>query len=99
MNFYSTAGANSIAGFGITHDGTDPTLFRFLSRSVFGNFASDTTRKNNLSAFVQCFDTGTAPCVGFARTVNAATLSSVTNDWNLLENQAAVTNIDLIVKG
>jgi hypothetical protein len=99
MNFNSTAGASSIGGFGITHDGTDSTLFRFLSRPVFGNFASDTTRKNNLSAFVQCFDTGMAPTVGYGRTVNAASLTSVTNDWNLLESQAALTNIDLIIKG
>jgi hypothetical protein len=64
-------------------------------------------------ALLLCFDTGTAPAVGYARTltpqnVNTASLS---NDWTLLERQAtvrfqdpfirsvAVTNIALIAKG
>jgi hypothetical protein len=102
LNFNNAVGAASIGGFGITHDGVDPSLFVFLSRPVFGAFATDATRKNNLSAFVQCFDTGMAPTVGYARTLNAANVNSasVSNDWSLLEAQAAVlTNINLIVKG
>src|SRR2546429_7255930 len=33
MNFNNSTGTNTIGGFGITHDGTDPTLQVFLSRS------------------------------------------------------------------
>src|SRR5438477_957412 len=101
LNLTHNAGGASVGGFGIVHDGTDPDLFTFLSRPVFGRFATNTTIKRNIEAFVQCFDTGTAPAVGYTRTLTAATVDSpATNDWNLLEGQAAVlTNIDLIVKG
>ncbi|MEO5803990.1 MAG: beta-propeller fold lactonase family protein [Verrucomicrobiota bacterium] len=102
LNFNNKAGAASIGGFGIVHDGMDPTLTNFLSRPVFGSFANDTTRKNNLNAFVQCFDTGTAPAVGYTRTAVATNVNSLSlsNDWTLLELQAAqITNIDFIVKG
>jgi YVTN family beta-propeller protein len=101
MHFNNTPGTNTIGGFGIVHDGTDPSLQVFLSRPVFVNIRSNATIKNNLAAFVQCFDTGTAPAVGYTRTVTAANLSglSVSNDWTLLESQAALTNIDLVVKG
>ncbi len=101
LGFNNTNGAVSVAGFGLTHDGMDPTMFRFLSRPVFGTFADDTTRKRNLEAFVLCFDTGTAPAVGYSRTVTVSNLTAepLTNDWNLLEGQAAASNIDLIAKG
>jgi hypothetical protein len=73
----------------------------FLSRPVFVNIRNDTTIKNNLAAFVQCFDTGTAPAVGYTRTVTVGNVNSaaISNDWSLLESQAALTNVDLIVKG
>lgn len=101
LNFNTTPGANSIGGFGLTHDGVDPTLQTFFSRPVFANIRNDTTIKNNLAAFVQCFDTGTAPAVGYTRTINAGNLSStsISNDWSLLESQAALTNVDLVVHG
>jgi hypothetical protein len=51
-----------------------------------------------VSAFVQCFDTGTAPAVGYSRTVTGSNYNSVTNDWAMLENQAAIGNIDLVVR-
>ena len=106
MSFNNAPGASSIGGFGIIHDGTDPDLQTFLSRSVFGVFAEQTpagaTIRSNINAFLQCFDTGTAPAVGYARTLTAASVdtASVSNDWNLLESQAALlTNISLVVKG
>jgi YVTN family beta-propeller protein len=102
MRFNNSPGAQSVMGFGIVHDGMDPNLFTFLSRPVFGTFANNTTIKNNISAFVQCLDTGTAPCVGYTRTVTAANVSAAgtLGDWNLLEAQAVgQTNIDLVVKG
>jgi len=102
LNVNFAAGAQSVGGFGLVHDGIDPDLFTFLSRPVFGTFANDTVRKRNLDAFVQCFDTGTAPAVGYARTLTAQNIdsASVSNDWNLLEAQATSgTSINLIVKG
>jgi YVTN family beta-propeller protein len=101
MDFNNTSNAASIGGFGITHDGTDPTLQVFLSRPVFVLIRDDTKIKNDLSAFVQCFDTGTAPAVGYTRTLVTTNVSTsmISNDWSLLESQAALTNIDLIVKG
>jgi hypothetical protein len=102
LNFNNAPGAASIGGFGFLHDGMDPNLFVFLSRPVFGSFATDTTRKNNLSAFVECFDTGMAPAVGYARSLVAANVNTagISNDWSLLEAQAAGgVNINLIVKG
>jgi hypothetical protein len=102
MTFTNTPGAETIAGFGIVHDGQDASLFEFLSRSVFGVFSDDSVVKRNVSAFVQCFDTGMAPAVGYGRTLSPLTVdaASVSNDWRLLESQATVlTNIDLVAKG
>jgi len=100
-HFNNAPGTNSIGGFGFTHDGTDPSLQVFLSRPVFVNIRSNTIIKNNLAAFVQCFDTGTAPAVGYARTITATNLgaSSIASDWSLLEAQAGISNVDLIAKG
>ncbi|HWN94031.1 MAG TPA: beta-propeller fold lactonase family protein [Methylomirabilota bacterium] len=102
MRFTNAPGAPSLLGFGLVHDGSDPSLFAFLSRSVFGPLATDPAQKRNISAFVQCLDTGLAPAVGYARTVtsNNMTSTSINNDWSMLEAQTVGgTNIDLIVKG
>ena len=102
MRFTNAPGAPSLLGFGLTHDGADPSLFAFLSRPVFGTFAPDPVVKRNLSAFVQCLDTGTAPASGYARTLTAGNVNtaSLSNDWSVLEAQTlGGTNIDLIVKG
>lgn len=102
MRFTNAPGAIALQGFGIVHDGTDPGLFAFLSRPVFGTFANDAVVKRNINAFVQCIDTGMAPAVGHARTLAAANITTLneSNAWSLLEAQASSgTNIDLIVKG
>jgi YVTN family beta-propeller protein len=101
VSFSNVAGTNTIGGFGLVHDGTDPTLQVFLSRAVFTNIRNDTSIKNNLAAFVLAFDTGIAPAVGYTRTVTSANVSTaaVTNDWSLLQAQAALTNLDLVARG
>ena len=102
LSFNNAPGTQSIGGFGLVHDGTDPSMFSFLSHPVFGSFANDTIVKSNVGAFVLCFDTGTAPAVGYARTLTSTNinLASVSNDWNILEAQTlGGTNIDLVVKG
>jgi hypothetical protein len=98
-NFNNTPGAASIGGFGFLHDGTFSTIFEFLSEPVFGAFSGDTTRKQNLQAFLMCLDTGIAPAVGHSRTATSNTVASVTNDWVVLEAQALSTNCDLVVQG
>ena len=98
LHFKRSATEVSLSGFGLMHDGADPDIHTFLSRPGFGSFASDTTRKRNLSAFIQCFDTGTAPVVGYTRTVRAATLTASAADWSVLEAQAVATASDLVVR-
>jgi len=100
-NFNHTPGAVSIVGYGFVHDGIDDTLFSFLTRPVFGTFRTNTTIKNNLEAFVLCFDTGTAPAVGYTRTVTASNVNvtAVRGDWTLLERQAVSNSVQVIVKG
>jgi len=102
MRFTNAPGAQSIGGFGLVHDGSDPSVFAFLSRPVFGPFSTDAAVKRNLSAFVQCLDTGIAPAVGHGCTVrsNNVTMTAISNTWSLLESQArAGTNVDVVVKG
>ena len=101
MSFNNAPGTNSTSGFGFFPDGFG-TLFSFLGQPAFANTRTNVTFKNDVAAFVQCFDTGTAPAVGYTRTVTAANVNTagISNDWNLLETQAALlTNCDLIVKG
>jgi YVTN family beta-propeller protein len=99
LNFNNRPGDSSIGGFGLLHDGSDPTVEVFLSKPVFGSFSTDLVRKRNLSAFLQCFDTGMAPAVGYTRTITADNVDDTDGDWTLLENQAGAGNIDLVVKG
>jgi DNA-binding beta-propeller fold protein YncE len=98
LQFKGGAPAVSLSGFGLVHDGQAPDIFTFLSQPVFGTFQNDTTRKRNLAAFVQCFDTGTAPSVGYTRTMTAATLAGASADWTVLEAQATAGSSDLVVK-
>ena len=98
LRFKRSATEVSLSGFGLVHDGSDPDVVTFLSRPVFGAFAADLTRQRNLNAFMQCFDTGTAPAVGRTRTVSATTLAGSGADWTLLEAQAVATNCDLVVR-
>jgi YVTN family beta-propeller protein len=99
--FNKTAGARSVGGFGFLHDGSLGTLFEFLSNPIFQNLSNDTVRKRNLEAFLLAFDTGMAPAVGHTRTVTNSNMTSaeVTNGWVVLEQQAALSRVDVIVKG
>ncbi len=117
IGFTNTPGAISISGYGYSHDGRDSTLFEHFIAPRFRGLTNDNagvnTIKSNLVALLLCFDTGTAPAVGYARTITAMNASSivVSNDWSLLERQAStrfrdsfilegsVTNISLVVKG
>lgn len=101
LNATRAPGAQSVGGFGIAHDGAFSDVFTFLKQPVFNGLGEDAFRRD-LDAFVQCFDTGMAPAVGYTRTLRADNVNtaSISNDWNLLESQAvALTNADLIIKG
>ena len=94
-------GTVSASGFGLENDGSISSVFDLLSQAAFGALARDSVRKVNIAAFVECFDTGMAPAVGYTRTATAAGLGDLTFflDWVVLERQAAAENIDLIVSG
>lgn len=98
MPFHNTPGLNSILGFGFSHGGQD-TMFNVLSRPILGNVATDNSLKLPVFAFMMCFDTGTAPAVGYTRTLTSGSVGGAAGDWSLLESQAAAGNIDLIAKG
>lgn len=93
-------GAQSIDGFGLEHNGSFNDVFALLSApGVFGVLETDTQAKLDLSAFVQSFDTGMAPAVGYSRTLTGASIDAALLDWIVLQGQAAAGNIELIVKG
>jgi len=93
-----TPGGTSLSGFGLGSDGTGHEM----PRSHF--YQLDTLEEGqdlaNLTAFLLCFDTGTAPAVGRSITVDVSNRNAalVTAEIALLEVQAA-TNCDLVVQG
>jgi DNA-binding beta-propeller fold protein YncE len=97
--FTRTAGAQTIDGFGMVHDGTANSLAAFFTAPSFSGYSA--TQKTDISAYCLTFDTGTAPAVGYTRTLTFVTLASAQNDWNTLQLQAATNpaNIDLIARG
>ncbi|HET6202416.1 MAG TPA: hypothetical protein VFI25_06405 [Planctomycetota bacterium] len=109
-NLYEKLGFNRApgpqrAGFGFIHDGEIDTLLTFLQQPVFSSLAANTptaaTNRQNLQAFLLCFDTGTKPVVGHGRTVTQGNANStpVANDFTLLSTQAAAGACDLVAKG
>lgn len=100
--FNNAPGANSIRGFGFAHNGSEPSVFSLLShQQFFGIRATDTVDKNNLEAYMLCFDTGVAPGVGYTRTLTQANANDagINADWNVLQAQALKGHIDVIAKG
>jgi YVTN family beta-propeller protein len=96
---FDSEGTETIDGFGMTHDGTASGVFVFLQGPKFSGYTE--TEKTDIAAFELAFDTGTAPAVGYTRTLTAANVATagVQSDWTLLQTQAAAANIDLIARG
>ena len=94
-------GKASVNGFGFLHDGSEKGIFDFLGGSSFGPIKDDAAAKANLDAYMLCFDTGTAPAVGYARTLTSTSVNTVAaqSDWSTLQSQASAGNIDLIANG
>ena len=96
---YTRHDASSIDGFGFAHDGAFSTLDDFLDQPVFPGYTDQ--QKNDINAYSLCFDTGTAPAVGFTITLTSANVNDPQEQsyWNTLQSQASASNIDLIVRG
>jgi len=89
----------TIDGFGMTHDGSVDGILEFMTDPSFQGYTQ--TERNDMAAYVMCFDTGTAPAVGYTRTLTRTTVTTtpVQSDWTTLQLQAAAANIDLIARG
>jgi YVTN family beta-propeller protein len=101
-NLSFKAGQASVNGFGNNHNGQIGGLFEFFG-TRFPTFTHSAADKQAIEAFELCFDTGTAPAVGYTRTLTVAnvTSSEAQSDWNTLQSQASPSagNIDLIANG
>jgi DNA-binding beta-propeller fold protein YncE len=98
-DLFNRSAATTIDGFGVVHDGVKSDMTSFLAGTAFSGYTQ--TEKNDIAAYSMAFDTGTAPAVGYTRTLTAANVasSSVQGDWTTLQSQAGVGNIDLIGRG
>jgi DNA-binding beta-propeller fold protein YncE len=95
---YTRHATESIDGFGMEHDGNISGALDLLDESFFHYTVQE---KTDLIAYLLCFDTGTAPAVGFTITLTAANVNNLANqtDWTTLEGQALAGNSDLIARG
>ncbi len=95
---YTRHTAQSIDGFGLEHDGTFSTASDLLALSFFKYTAQE---KTDIIAYLLCFDTGTAPAVGYTITLTAANVGNQQEltDWDTLQSQAAASSIDLTGRG
>src|SRR6185436_4313174 len=98
VHFDNTPGAESLAGFGLEHDGVKAGIAQAHTGPRFEGIQDDKTIIDNLTAFLLCFETGTRPAVGYNLTVRRENLLSadLTNQWYTLEQQALQGRIDLI---
>jgi hypothetical protein len=90
---------SAIDGFGLNHDGSAGDLVAFLHGSPFVGYT--TQQLTDIYAYVLSFDTGTAPAVGYTRTLTPTNVTSTNSQshWALLQSQAAAANIDLVARG
>jgi len=93
-------GGVSVDGFAYHNDGS-LELFQFLSGAEFPLIRDNDPLKANLEAYLLSFDTGTAPAVGYSRTLTYVTVGTppAQSDWRTLQSQASAGNIDLIANG
>jgi DNA-binding beta-propeller fold protein YncE len=96
---YTRHDATSIDGFGMVHDGTMSTLADFMDQAPFNGYTVQ--QKVDIGSYMLCFDTGTAPAVGFTITLTAANVNNSQNqgEWGTLQSQAVAGNADLIARG
>lgn len=103
LDFDPRAGAISLSGFGLLHDGTGGTAALPTVHPYVLDLLEKPQEFADLTAFIRCFDTGTARTVGHSRTVTSANRadSAVSADLALLEARASTSpaDCDLIVRG
>ncbi|MBV6499935.1 MAG: hypothetical protein CJBNEKGG_02399 [Prosthecobacter sp.] len=97
-------GAESLSGFGLLHDGTGyvmPIVHPYVL-----DLLETPQEFADLTAFLNCFDTGTAPTVGYGPTVTTTNRSqpSVTSELALLESRTVPDSVgfydcDLVARG
>lgn len=104
LTYDGRAGAQSLSGFGMLHDGVGfqlPIVHPYVL-----DLLETPQEFADVSAFMRSFDTGTAPIVGYSRVVTSAnrTDPTVLADLALLESEttedlAKNRDSDLIVRG
>ena len=103
LMFNPNPGGTTISGFGLLHDGLGagtqaalPTVHPYSLDEL-----TTVADLNDVTAFVLCFNTGTAPSVGMSRTISAANASDANAlaDLNFLEAQTTASFSELVVKG
>ncbi len=87
---------NQIRGFGFLHDGSIPSIFDFLSATVF---SLNNTQQRQLEAFMLEFDSNLAPVVGQQVTRSSTNGAVADGRINLMVARAAAGDCDLVVKG
>jgi DNA-binding beta-propeller fold protein YncE len=98
---------DQIRGFGFSHDGSVPTMFRFNSgfdMTALNPVGLPITpegaqAKRNMEQFMLAFDTNLAPIVGQQVTLTAATQHAVSPRIDLLIARADAGECDLVAKG
>lgn len=103
LDFDPRAGIQSLSGFGLLHDGSGgrsllPTVHPYVLDQL-----STPAEFTNLTAFLLCFDTGTARSVGHAVTLNSQRLerAELISQISTLEARASLPSpdCDLVVMG
>lgn len=88
---------DQIRGFGFTKDGSVDTLTRFHSSPLF-TFPNGQAQIDQMNEFMVAFDTEIKPVVGQQITLHAGNKTAVSSRIDLLINQAAAGNAELIIK-
>jgi hypothetical protein len=65
------------------------------------NFRYTRQQKIDMTSYLLCFDTGTAPAVGYTTTLTAANVNNKQeqSEWATLQSQAFAANADPIARG
>ncbi len=85
-----------VRGFGVLHDGSIDTVFRFLRATVFSTTDTDA---RNLEQFMFEFDSNLAPVVGQQTTLSTTNGATVGPRIDLLIARAAAGECEVVVKG
>jgi YVTN family beta-propeller protein len=93
---FNRFGSQTIDGFGFHHDGSTSLFKDFFENKAFNYTA---TQQLDIAAYMECFDTGTAPAVGFTLTLKSTNVTTLQSDWSTLQTRAAAGDIDLIARG